>query len=66
VEIAPLSANAHDSLADGYEAIGRPDQALVEAKRAIELLDKSSSLSDSRKKTIRDGAEAKIRRLEKK
>jgi len=65
VDIAPISAGAHDSLAAGYEAVGRPDLALAEARRAIELLDKSPDLSESRKKTIRDSAEAKIRRLQK-
>jgi hypothetical protein len=39
--------------------------ALAEARRAIGLLDKSSDLGGSRKKTIRDSAEAKIRRLQK-
>jgi tetratricopeptide (TPR) repeat protein len=65
VDIAPLSAGAHDSLAAGYEAIGRPDLALAEARRAIELLDTSPDLSESRKKATRDSADAKIRRLQK-
>jgi len=59
----PLSPNAHISLAAGYEAAGRADQAVAEARKTLDLLDKASGLSESRKKAIRETATALLERL---
>jgi acetyl esterase/lipase len=66
VELSPLSPNAHNGLAAGYEAAGRKDQAIAEAKKAIDLLDKDAGLSENWKKMIRDAATALLERLERK
>lgn len=64
VELYPLSPNAHVSLAAGYEASGRNDGAVAEAKKALDLLDKAQDLSEIRKKFIRDAAAALLDRLD--
>jgi acetyl esterase/lipase len=63
VELSPLSPGAHAGLASGYEAAGRPDQALAEARKALELLGKASELREVQKKAIREAAEALLKRL---
>jgi acetyl esterase/lipase len=63
VELNPLSPNAHSGLAAGYEAAGRKDQAIAEAKKALELLEKDTNLSENWKKMIRDAATALLERL---
>jgi tetratricopeptide (TPR) repeat protein len=63
VELSPLSPGAHVSLAAGYEAVGRIDQAVAEAKKAIDLLEKATGLSETRKKAIREAATALLERL---
>ena len=63
VELSPLSPNAHVGLAAGYEAAGRADQAVAEAKKALDLLEKAKDLSESWKKFIRDAATALLKRL---
>jgi predicted alpha/beta superfamily hydrolase len=37
VELYPQSANTYDSLADGFEAAGKPELALQNVERAVEL-----------------------------
>lgn len=64
VELNPLSPNAHSSLALGYEAAGRKDRAIEEARKALDLLDKATGLSEGRKKAIRDAATALLERLQ--
>jgi len=65
VELGPLSPNAHVRLAAGYEAIGRADQAVAEAKKALDLLDKATDLGENWKKMIREAANALLDRLNK-
>lgn len=62
VEAYPTSANAQDSLGDGYLADGQNDLALKASDRAIELL-AASSLDDRLKQGIRESAEQKIAKL---
>ena len=66
VELNPLSPNAHGGLAAGYEAAGRKDEAVAEAKKALDLLEKSTELSENWKRPIRDAATALLERLERK
>ena len=56
----PDSPNAHDSLADAYEALGRRDDAVHEAERALALLEKAHP---AQREGIRQSAEAKLKRL---
>jgi len=63
VELNPLSPNAHGGLAAGYEAAGRKDQAIAEAKKALDLLEKASDMSENWKKMIREAATALLERL---
>ena len=43
VEGYPQSANAYDSLSDGYLAMGNKEEALKYAQKAIEMLDKDTN-----------------------
>jgi acetyl esterase/lipase len=47
VELNPLSPNARSGLAAGYEAAGRKDQAIAEAKKTLDLLEKATDLSEN-------------------
>ena len=62
VEAYPNSANAYDSLGDGYLANGQNDLALRATQKSLELLpiDKSN---ESLKNAIRDSAEQKLQKL---
>jgi tetratricopeptide (TPR) repeat protein len=64
VELSPLSPNAHSGLAAGYEAAGQKDQAIAEAKKALDLLEKASDMSENWKKMIREAATALLERLD--
>lgn len=64
VDLDPRSPQAHAGLAAGCEALGRTDQAIAEAKQALDLLDKASGLDEGRKKAIREAATALLERLE--
>jgi acetyl esterase/lipase len=66
VELNPQSPFAHGGLAAGYEAAGRKDQAIAEAKKTLDLLEKDAGLSENWKKMIRDAATALLERLERK
>jgi dienelactone hydrolase len=61
----PKSANAQDSLADAYVAVGDAASALKATKRALELLDADTSATPQQKDGIRSAAEARIARLSK-
>lgn len=56
----PDSPNAHDSLGDAYEALGRKADAVREAERALALLDKAHP---AQREGIRASAEGKLKRL---
>ena len=62
VEAYPASANAQDSLADGYLAAGRHDLALAAAQKCLELLP-ADPLDDEFKAQVRQAAEDKIAKL---
>lgn len=61
-EAYPASANTYDSLGDAYLADGQNDLALAASRKAIEMLT-ADTVSDDRKKAIRDSAEQKIVKL---
>ena len=62
VEAYPTSANAQDSLADGYEARGQNDLALAAAQKCLDLLP-GDTIDDQFKATLRQAAEQRIAKL---
>jgi dienelactone hydrolase len=61
VEAHPESANAHDSLADGYVAAKDRGRAQAHARKALDLLARDKNASEDFKKEIRKSAEAKLK-----
>ena len=59
----PHSANALDSLADGYVAAKQNDLALQSAQRAQDLLPNDSSLVGPGRKAVQDSIEQKLKQL---
>jgi dienelactone hydrolase len=62
VEVFPASANAQDSLADGYLALGQNQLALAAAEKCLELLARDT-INDRLKAQLRELAAQKIARL---
>ncbi|HVE73207.1 MAG TPA: dienelactone hydrolase family protein [Thermoanaerobaculia bacterium] len=60
VKTRPESANAHDSLADAYEAADRKAEAIAASERALQLVDK---VSPQQREGIRRSAEERLKRL---
>ncbi|HYF30551.1 MAG TPA: hypothetical protein VD993_05495 [Chitinophagaceae bacterium] len=63
VETYPASANAHDSMGDAYEALGRKAEAIAEAEKALELLAADKNMSEQMRASVKRSAEEKIKRL---
>jgi len=61
-EAYPASANAQDSLSDGYLAAGKKDLALAAEEKCLELLP-ADTVSPDFKAQLRQAAEAKIAKL---
>ena len=61
-EAFPTSANAQDSLADGYLAMGQNDLALAAEQKCLELLP-ADKINDQFKQQLRQAAEEKIAKL---
>lgn len=59
----PSSANAYDSLADGYLAVGNKAKALECSQKALELLAKSPDISPARRDRIAESTKARIAKL---
>jgi dienelactone hydrolase len=62
VEAYPTSANAQDSLADGYAARGQNDLALAAEQKCLELLP-ADTINEQFKAALRQAAEQKIARM---
>jgi tetratricopeptide (TPR) repeat protein len=62
VEAYPTSANAQDSLGDGYLAAGQNDLALAASRRSLEMLATDRG-NDQLKDAIRQSAQQKIDKL---
>jgi len=62
VEVYPTSANAHDSLAEGYLARGQNDRALAAERKCLELLSADPAPADF-KAGLKKVAEEKIAKL---
>jgi dienelactone hydrolase len=62
VEVYPASANAQDSLGDGYLAAGQNELALAAARRSLEML-ATDRANDQLKEAIRQSAQQKIDKL---
>jgi hypothetical protein len=65
-EAFPKSANAHDSLADAYEADGKTAEALAEADKVMALVDADPALQPAARTQLRKSAEDRKARLAKK
>jgi hypothetical protein len=63
VEGYPRSANAYDSLSDGYLAMDNKEEALKYAQKTIDMLDKDPDATPELKQLLREGAEKKIKEL---
>lgn len=59
----PQSANVYDSLGDAYEANGNKELAIQNTEKALELLDKDTTLDEAAKAPIRTSATDKLKRL---
>lgn len=66
IEAFPKSANAHDSLADAYEAAGDKARALEEGAKVLAMLDADDTLNADRKKAVADNTRQRNERLNKK
>jgi pimeloyl-ACP methyl ester carboxylesterase len=64
VEGYPQSANVYDSLSDGYVALGNRDEALKNAQKAVEMIDKDLEANPDFKRVVRESAEKKIKELQ--
>lgn len=62
-ESFPRSANALDSLADGYLAVGDRARALELTRQALALLEADASISEDRRTLIRESIEARLKTL---
>ena len=60
----PTSANAQDSLADGYLALGQKDGAREASKRELALLDKDPSLDAVSRQQLKAAAEQRLKDLQ--
>ena len=65
-EAFPRSANAHDSLADAYEAAGQTAEALAEADKVMAMLDTDPSLQGPARDQLRKAVSERKTRLAKK
>lgn len=64
VEGYPGSANAYDSLSDGYLAMDNKEEALKYAQKTLDMLDKDPNATPELKQLLRDGADKKIKELQ--
>ena len=64
VEGYPRSANTYDSLSDGYLAMGNKEEALKYAQKTLDMLDKDPNATPEFKQRLREGAEQKIKELQ--
>jgi dienelactone hydrolase len=63
VEEYPRSANAYDSLSDGYLAMENKAEALKYARKTLEVLDTDPNATPQLKQLLREGAGKKIKDL---
>jgi dienelactone hydrolase len=63
VDAHPQSANAWDSLGDGYLADGQRDKAREASEKTLQLVDSDTSVADEVRKAIRESAEGKLNQL---
>ena len=61
VDAHPASANAYDSLADGYAAAGNREKAAELARKAQALLESDTTIPAARKQAIRESIEGKLK-----
>ena len=62
-EAYPNSANAYDSLGDGYVADGQNERAIQASQKALELLPEDKNIPEPFKKLVQQNAEGKLQKL---
>jgi hypothetical protein len=65
VDTYPNSANTYDSLSDALVAAGNRKEALLNAEKALEVLERDKSVPDEFRAAIKESAEKKIKELKK-
>jgi dienelactone hydrolase len=65
VDAYPNSANTYDSLADGYLAAGKKDEALRFAEKALVMLENDTNTPEEFKAQIKESAQRKVAELKK-
>jgi dienelactone hydrolase len=65
VDAYPRSANTYDSLSDAYLALGKRDEALRNAEKALKMLETDTRVTPELRSAIQDSAEKKIKELRK-
>src|SRR5262249_50613331 len=60
IDAHPQSANAWDSLSDGYVADGQRDKAREASEKSLQLADSDTTVSDDVRKEIRKSAQGKL------
>jgi dienelactone hydrolase len=63
VEAYPNSANTYDSLSDAYLAVGKKQEALENARKALDALATDRETPEEFKKAIRESAEKKLKEI---
>jgi dienelactone hydrolase len=59
----PNSANTYDSLSDAYLALGKKQEAIDNARKALDALANDRETPEEFKKQIREGAEKKLKEI---
>lgn len=62
-EAYPNSANAYDSLGDGYVADGQNEKAIQASQKALELLPEDKNIPEPFKKLVQQSAEGRLQKL---
>ncbi|WP_430390171.1 tetratricopeptide repeat protein [Dyella sp. 20L07] len=60
----PTSANAQDSLADGYVALGQKDEARGASRRVLALIDNDASLDGASRQQLKAASERRLKDLQ--
>jgi dienelactone hydrolase len=63
VDAYPKSANTYDSLSDAYLALGKREEALRNAEKALKMLETDTKVGPELRKAIQESAERKVKEL---
>jgi dienelactone hydrolase len=63
VDAYPKSANTYDSLSDAYLALGKREEALRYAEKALKMLETDTKVGPELRQAIQDSAQKKVKEL---